>query len=650
MDAILPCTRTTENRFVDDMTLYDDETYATRDSLASRGSCTYASEPSEMDFNNTRATFGNLDRFYDTNLIHKLNAPSTRGKPLIMSKSDEEISALMGVTDYGTVDESVTSPAYIERKIAPKNSYDLNLNMPTQGALANHSLHQYPPTRSQNNYPPSDEAINMNRLTLDDRLEQDRQKNGYDPGPEERDQRSASRSVYQDTRVGSSSSTTSSRNTPSCAGSRGSRDETSSDRSRRVGGTPHGHLPPTPPSSGSVQSRNNPPSTGSNHSNHSRDQRGQPPPPLSPMCASANSRNNPFMAGNPYRVRDDNHSLQSRDHRGPPPTPPFSPMCGSVDSRTNLSTAGNMYRYGDDFNENLDPRRQQRPPIPFSPCSGSVTSRSTLSGSKYGSENQHNVRKNLPPPSPSSFSNRTSSSTVRYLDSINKQGNNNDLSLCSSTSSVGSRVRVATAYGTIDSDLEQINVPPGDMGLKLRSTEQGLVITRKTYNSVCPELSVGDIIVALDGVDVSIEKLNNVNFLSIKTKLFSLMKIVSFFLQQVSSFPPKTVKKLLDARQSKKNRAIIFKPGFLSEQSQLQGSTDSRVWVNPNFQNNGTVDKQPFSPRRPVESNAQTLSPSSTCSQRSDGTFVIRQQMIPQSTLNSIMSHSKQGLRKAIKK
>ncbi len=109
------------------------------------------------------------------------------------------------------------------------------------------------------------------------------------------------------------------------------------------------------------------------------------------------------------------------------------------------------------------------------------------------------------------------------------------------------------------------------------------------------------------------------------------------------------MKKLLDARQTKKSRAIIFKPGFLSEQSPLSG--DSHVWVNPNFQNhNDTDEKQPFSPRRPVDANAQTLSPSSTCSQRSDGTFIIRQQMIPQSTLNSIMSHSKLGLRKTNKK
>ena len=583
LDAILPCTRTTENRFIDDVTLYDDETYATRDSVASRGSCTYASEPSEMDImNNARASTGNLERFYDTNLIHKINAPTTRGTPLKMSKSDEEISALMGVTEDGKVDEmGQANPAFMDGNNISKHSYDLNLNMPTQGALANHSLHQYPPTRSQNKYPPSDEPLNLTRLTLDDRLEQDRQNNGYGPGLEERDQRSASRSGYQDTRVGSSASTTSSRNSPSCAGSRGSREETGSrnspscagsrgsreetgsrnsqscagsrgsreetgsrnspscagsrgsreetgsrnspscagsrgsreetsiDRSRRPGGAPNIHLPPTPPSSGSVQSRNNPHITGSkylggdNQFNYSRDQRGQPPP-FSPMCGSVNSRNSPSTVGNMFRIGEDNQSNHNRDLRGPPP-PPFSPMCGSVNSRNNPSMAGNMFRIGDDFSENLDPRRQQRPPVPFSPCSGSVTSRSTLSGGKYGGENQFNVKKNLPPQSPNSISSRISSSTVRYLDSVNKHGHDNDLNLCSSTTSVGSRVRVATAYGTIDSDLEQINVPPGDMGLKLRSTDQGLVITRKAYNSVCPELSVGDIIVALDGVDVSIE-------------------------------------------------------------------------------------------------------------------------------------------------
>ncbi len=46
-------------------------------------------------------------------------------------------------------------------------------------------------------------------------------------------------------------------------------------------------------------------------------------------------------------------------------------------------------------------------------------------------------------------------------------------------------------------------VPPGDMGVTLIKTAEGLMINHQSENSVAVELRVGDYIVSIDGVDVS---------------------------------------------------------------------------------------------------------------------------------------------------
>ena len=57
---------------------------------------------------------------------------------------------------------------------------------------------------------------------------------------------------------------------------------------------------------------------------------------------------------------------------------------------------------------------------------------------------------------------------------------------------------------TEDVTLMETKVPPGSMGVKLRSTRNGLLIEKIEEDSVAADLKVGDVIVALDGVDVSL--------------------------------------------------------------------------------------------------------------------------------------------------
>lgn len=81
-----------------------------------------------------------------------------------------------------------------------------------------------------------------------------------------------------------------------------------------------------------------------------------------------------------------------------------------------------------------------------------------------------------------------------------------------------------------DTDLMEVRIPTGHMGLSLLSTPNGLMIERKSSRSVATGLNHGDTLVALDGVDVS-------------------------------KFSPEVVTNLLKTRENQPCRSIVYHPG-----------------------------------------------------------------------------------------
>jgi len=76
----------------------------------------------------------------------------------------------------------------------------------------------------------------------------------------------------------------------------------------------------------------------------------------------------------------------------------------------------------------------------------------------------------------------------------------------------------------------EVRVPPGDVGVKLENSTSGPVVSEVSAHSVAPQLSVGDVIVALDGVNVD-------------------------------RFPGRAVMELLEARRTQPVRTIKYQPG-----------------------------------------------------------------------------------------
>ena len=70
------------------------------------------------------------------------------------------------------------------------------------------------------------------------------------------------------------------------------------------------------------------------------------------------------------------------------------------------------------------------------------------------------------------------------------------------TRSTSSRVKVMSNGMLNNTNLMVSKVPPGDLALSLRAVNMGLLIDRISDRSVAKDLNDGDIIVALDGVDV----------------------------------------------------------------------------------------------------------------------------------------------------
>jgi hypothetical protein len=70
------------------------------------------------------------------------------------------------------------------------------------------------------------------------------------------------------------------------------------------------------------------------------------------------------------------------------------------------------------------------------------------------------------------------------------------------TRSTSSRVKVMSNGMLNNTNLMVSKVPPGNVALSLRSVNMGLLIDRVSDRSVAKDLNEGDIIVALDGVDV----------------------------------------------------------------------------------------------------------------------------------------------------
>jgi len=67
-----------------------------------------------------------------------------------------------------------------------------------------------------------------------------------------------------------------------------------------------------------------------------------------------------------------------------------------------------------------------------------------------------------------------------------------------------SKVKLVNKFNEVhDPGLFQIKVPPGELGLFLKTSETGLEIERISDNTAAPALNVGDTIISIDGVDVS---------------------------------------------------------------------------------------------------------------------------------------------------
>jgi len=60
-------------------------------------------------------------------------------------------------------------------------------------------------------------------------------------------------------------------------------------------------------------------------------------------------------------------------------------------------------------------------------------------------------------------------------------------------------------HGDLMTDLMETKLPPGEAGLTLIKTIEGLTVHQIADNSIAKDIQVGDIIISLDGVDVSIQ-------------------------------------------------------------------------------------------------------------------------------------------------
>lgn len=60
---------------------------------------------------------------------------------------------------------------------------------------------------------------------------------------------------------------------------------------------------------------------------------------------------------------------------------------------------------------------------------------------------------------------------------------------------------------TNNTDLFETVIPPGELGMTIVKNSEGLTVVKLTDNSVVKDINIGDVIVALDGVDVSDAKL-----------------------------------------------------------------------------------------------------------------------------------------------
>ncbi len=108
-----------------------------------------------------------------------------------------------------------------------------------------------------------------------------------------------------------------------------------------------------------------------------------------------------------------------------------------------------------------------------------------------------------------------------------------------------------------DGAMEAI-IPPGDMSIVLSSSNNGLIVERISERSVARDLlQVGDVIVALDGVDVSFFII--IFFFSLESNLSGLRNPV--LLYQISMFSAKVAAQLLHKRKQNRERTILYIPG-----------------------------------------------------------------------------------------
>lgn len=66
-----------------------------------------------------------------------------------------------------------------------------------------------------------------------------------------------------------------------------------------------------------------------------------------------------------------------------------------------------------------------------------------------------------------------------------------------------SNVQLMTSNMLLDPTLKETRIAPGDAGLTLMKGPRGLIVQKISRNSIVTDLKVGDIIIALDGVNVS---------------------------------------------------------------------------------------------------------------------------------------------------
>ena len=106
-----------------------------------------------------------------------------------------------------------------------------------------------------------------------------------------------------------------------------------------------------------------------------------------------------------------------------------------------------------------------------------------------------------------------------------------------------SRPRTVNMTNSTTNEVREEKVPPGDVGLSLKSVPGGLQIHRMSRKSVCQTINVGDIIIALDGVDVT-------------------------------SFTPDVVTHLLNTRSDHPIRSIIFRSADESSKTSSSAGTN----------------------------------------------------------------------------